>query len=500
VDVGKLRGMYDFALLEFLREPATRVDCIRHFGTASVSTTISRLFKDGLLVKSTPVKVRVTNRLGVIKESSRCFYCSAEVMRSGGSVFVPAVNRYVKFYHYDAWHRLFSYGKTRISGSQVLAYLQRVKAATAREVADEFRVPVTYVSGVLNNLLRSGKIVRRGKTDDYGRDVKISRVGFVYGVDYEAINAKVKEILASEKLAPVRARVLARVDADSRQGELTAQVVFRNAPFNLTSAELVKIIKYMESHSDYGIARWGSHQWFYNKRLILQVLTEEELENKIKSFIDTAKSRFNVKLLAGIAVEIAVRKALELCPEFDQVKQNVYIPTHNPWGKEFDFVATKTLLGNEKVYPLVYIGEVKLAQVGADAIRRFYEKLRHTSFVPVSSGDFKTLEVSHKVKLKLAKDVSVPIRVIRGNVVPVFVAAAFTKEAIEECKKYGVVWMYVDFLLEMLGRRKRKRIYGDRIRRLVKSWVMEIQDKVEFVSRKDVYSQLEKMLNSKLGI
>jgi len=487
---------YDEVLLEYLRIPHLRQEAIKHFGSESVSSAISRLYKRRRLVKSAPVRVEIMRKGRLVKVTS-CFYANASMLRSGGSLYVPRVNQYVKFYYCDSWEKQFTFQKVRVTGEMLLRHLEIVEAATPTELAQHFNVPIPHISTVLQGLVRSGKIVRRGKINEYGREVKIPRVGFIYGVDYDAISQKIKEVLHSAKLAPIRSRVIRRINADSRQGEITAQVIFRSPPFNLNSAELVKISNYLEKHKDFEIARWGSNCWFYNRKLILQVLTQQELEEKIRSATEAAKGLFSAKTLAGIALEIAVRKALKICEEFDTLTMNIYIPSFNPFGKELDFIATKRFLESEKVYPQVYVGEIKLTNVRKPQIKQFYEKLRHTPFVSIGNN---TIQISNEVNIQITKKFSIPIKTVRGNVTPIYIAAGFTKDAIEECKKYGIIWLYADSLLERLGERKRRRIYASRIYRIVERWINEMAGKIEFVSRKDVHKKLEKLLNNKLGI
>ena len=306
-------------------------------------------------------------------------------------------------------------------------------------------------------------------------------------------------MLRSERFAPTRARALRRVDADSSQGELTAEVIFRSAPFKFAPTQLALIAQYCEQHPRYGVFQWGLNKWFYNRDLMLEVLTEEELEEKRARVIETVKGGWNVAMLSGVALEIAVEKALEACEEFDSLYMNVYIPQYNPYGREIDFIATTRFVGSRKVYPQVYIGEIKLTKVNRRHIENFYDKLRHIGWVRVGSKE--TLRISNEVSLKLTKRVPIPVWVISGNVTPIYVGLTFTKDAIAECKKLGVIWVYADNLLEILEKRLRRKIYSGRIVRVVDGWVKEQRASGgAFVSRKHIKDRLRKLLHQKLGI
>ena len=197
-------------------------------------------------------------------------------------------------------------------------------------------------------------------------------------------------------------------------------------------------------------------------------------------------------------LEIAVEKALETWEKFDELHTNVYIPHYNPYGREIDFIGTTSFIGSKKIYPQVYVGEIKLTNVTVRHIDDYYDKLRHTGWVRIGE---KTVRISNEVNLKLTKRTEIPVWVISANVTPIYVGLHFTKDAISECKKFGIIWVYADNLLEILEKKTRRRIYSGRIIKVVERWVKEQMTRSKpFISRKDVKNRLRKLLHQKLGI
>ena len=491
-------------VLEFLWEPHLRCEAVEALGSSSssgVTNAITDLYNKGSVVKSGPVKVEMPDKRVGTKRVTTCFYLTAEALKEGrgGSVYVQQIGRWTRFYYKEAWEaQEFSFQKRELTKADVLEFLRKEKAAISMEIQEHFGVNRYKVHNAVQALIKSGEIVRRGKRNRFGREVRIPKIGFVYGVDYAEISKKLKLVLKSEKFAPTRARALRRINADSRQGELTAEVLFRSAPFNFAPTQLALIAEYCEQNPNYGVFQWGANKWFYNRKLIGEVLTDEELEEKRRQVIETVKGGWNVALLSGIALEVAVEKALETWEKFDELYTNVYIPHYNPYGRELDFIGTTKFIGSKKIYPQVYVGEVKLTNVTVRHIVDYYDKLRHTGWVNLGKN---TVRISNEVSLKLTKRTEIPVWVISANVTPIYVGLHFTKDAISECKKFGIIWVYADNLLKILEKKTRRRIYSGRIIKVVERWVKEQMTRSKpFISRKDVKNRLRKLLHQKLGV
>lgn len=490
-------------VLEFLWEPHLRCEAVEALGSSSSGATnaITELFEKGLLVKSGPVKVEISDRRVGTKKVTTCFYLNAEVLKEEGrgSVYVRRLERRTRFYYKGAWEaRNFGFQKQELTQADVLKFLRTRKAAIPAEIQDHFGLNRHKVHNKLMALIKSGEIVRRGRANRFGREVRIPKIGFVYGVDYAEISKKLTLVLKSEKFAPTRARGLRRINADSKEGELTAEVLFRSTPFNFAPTQLSLIAQYCETNPDYGVFQWGANKWFFNKKLISEVLTDEQLEDKRMQVIEATKSVWNVALLSGIALEVAVEKALETWEKFDELYTNIYLPQYNPYGREIDFIGTTRFIGSRKIYPQVYVGEIKLTNVTLRHIDDYYDKLRHTGWVRLGE---RTVRISNEVNLKLTKRAEIPVWVISANVTPIYVGLHFTKDAISECKKFGIIWVYADNLLRILERKTRRRIYSGRIIKVVARWVKdEVTRSKPFISRKDVKDRLRKLLHQKMGI
>lgn len=499
MDKDEFRGK----LLEFFKEPHLRAEALREFEGfygGNITNVVTELYNKGSLVKSVPVKVEVKDKRVGKKKITSCFYVCCEVMKasSGGAVYVPQIERQTRFYYKDSWNAQgYSFQRQELTKGQVLEFLRERKAATPREIQDYFDVPRHKVTTKLQQLVRSGEILRRGKKNRFGREVRVPKIGFIYGVDYMEISKLLNLVLKSVKFAPTRARALKRINADSSQGVLTAEVLFRAAPFNFAPTQLALIVDYCERNPEYEVFQWGGNKWFYNKKLIGEVLTDEELERKRKQVIETAKSGWNVALLSGIALEVAVEKALLTWQKFDELYTNIYIPGYNPYGREIDFIGTTKFIGSKKIYPQIYVGETKLTNVTQRHIERFYNKLRHAGWVRLGQN---TIRISNKIMLKITRDTEIPAWIISANVTPIYVGLHFTKNAIAECKKFGIIWVYADNLLDILQKKTRRRIYSGRIIKVVERWVKEQMTRRAFISRKDVKNRLEKLLSQKFGI
>ena len=488
---------YPGRLLEYLKTPHLRKEAIDHFEAVGVSGEMTRLFNEGRLVKSSPVKVEVEDKRVGTKNVTTCFFANHEVLGSGGTAFVPELERYIRFYYHDSWKKNFDFQRHKLNSRMVFDFLKEVKAATPKEVAKHFNVDMSRVKNAFTTLMEKGAIVRMGRKNRFGAEVRIPKIGFVYGIDYVAISKKLDEVLRDKKFAPTLYAALQRIDGDSRAGELTAEVLLRGQ-FRVAPTQLAVISRYCQEHKDYEVFRWGQNQWFCNKKLMLRVLSEEELEERVKEAIEGVQSVFNSRLLSGIALEIAVRKALKLWEEFENIEMNKYIPLNTPYGREIDFVATSRLISEKVEYPVIFVGEIKLTKVRQEQVRRFYNKIRYTHFITFAK---KNIGLSSEVDLNISRKVEIPVRLIKSNVTLMFIGLDFTKEAIEECKKLGVVWVYADKVLERLGEKIRRRVYAGRIIRVVKTWVDEQRRLgTAFVSRKEIRKRLELLLHEKLGI
>ena len=492
-----MRRDFPGRLLEYLRTPHLRKEAIDEFEAVGVSGEMTRLFNEGRLVKSSPVKVEVEDKRVGTKNVTTCFFLNPIALGSGGAALVPELERHVRFYYHDSWKRNFNFQRHKLNSSMVLGFLGEVKAATPKEVADHFNVDMVRVKNALTTLMKRGAIVRRGRKNRFGAEVRVPKIGFVYGVDYEAISKKLDEVLRDKKFAPTLHAALQRIDADSRAGEVTAEILLRGQ-FRVAPTQLAVISRYCQGHKDYEVFRWGQNQWFCNKRLMLGVMSEEEMEQRVKEAIDGVQSVFNSRLLSGIALEIAVRKALKLWGEFENIEMNKYIPLNTPYGREIDFVATSKLISEKVANPIIFVGEIKLTKVRQEQVRRFYNKIRYTHFITFAK---KNIGLSSEVSLNISRKVEIPVRLIKSNVTLMFIGLDFTKEAVEECKELGIVWAYADRVLERLGEKIRRKVYAGRIIRVVKTWVDEQRRLgAAFVSRKEIRRRLERLLSEKLGI
>lgn len=492
-------------VLGFLMEPHTYSEVSQRFETETAGSRLSLLFKEGRLVRSTPVmlefktsrKRRSAGRGHYGRPTWKrksYFYLNGEKGR--GVHFVPQVQRNVRFYDYETWTRKFDFGKHSLKSGEVLAYVEKVKAVTAAELADHFGAKRRRASAMLHRLAKDGKVLRKGRMNPFGKEVILAGVGYVYGVDYDMMWKKVKQLQESEEVFPALRRVMDRVDADSGQGELTPEKIFRDTPFNIWTDTLGKIMSYLEQDERYTVQAFGVDKWLYNKNLIGAVLTEEEIAEKLKKVKDGLERIFNVRVLSGIALEVVVLKALRLWGEFDHIETNVYVPKYNPYGREFDFVALSRFRHlDERVLPRVYVGEVKLEMVGAPAITRFYEKLRHAKFVKVKG---KMVGLAEKAEMRLSKEAAISAWTMKGYVTPIFIGAGFTKDATRKCYEYGVIWMYANDLCTILEKKVRRRINPNRLMKIMEKYRRE--EGPSSSSWKDVRRRVQKFLEKELGI
>ena len=475
-------------VVEFLVEPHSHNEVCGHFKTLTAGSKLSGLFKKGLLVRSTPVKVQ-GGRKGY-------FYLNPESLK-GGTCFVPQVGRNLRFFGYEAWKRNFSLKEHRLKREDVLGYVGEAKAVIASEVAKQFNVPRRLATDHLHRLAKSGRILRRGRVNKFGREVILASVGFVYGTDYDEIANKLVALQESGRVFPALSRVMSRVDADSRQGEVTPERIFRDNPFNIASVTLGKIVKYLDQHESYKVVPYGVNNIFYNEKVVLEAVTREELNERIKAWKEGVERRFNVRTLSGLALEVVVLKALSLWKEFDHIETNVYIPRYNPYGRELDFVAlAKFSKVSEKVLPRVYVGEIKLRYVSPELVQRFYDKVRCAKFVKLKVRE---IGLAEELDVEVEKKLKLSVWTLKGYVTPIFIGAGFTNEAIHRCYDLGVIWMYADDLLELLGKKVRRKITANRITKLVEKWMKE-EGGVTGGSIKEIKGKIEKFLRKELGI
>ena len=479
-------------LLDCLMVPHTPVSAERALRSVAVKKTIGKLFKAGRLVKSGPVRVEVGKRKTV-------FYLNPKSPDfKYGSCLIPEVGRAVRFYSKESWRKNFDFGLKRLDQGEVLSYLKD-RGAIVVDVADHFNVSPRPTSRMLSRLASEGKVLRRGRINRFGREVKLPRVGFVYGMDYEKISEKIGDLRTSARVFPSLPPFIRRVKADSRQGELTPEMVFRDHPFNFEPATLARLTKYVEESADYRTVKLGAYKWFYHEGLILKAITEEELQRKIEGVGKDLEKMFDARLMSGIALEILIGKAFTFWKEFNYRTMNVHIPHYNPYGREFDFVGlSRFALAHEKAQPTVYVCEIKYKMVTAKDVRIFYEKLRHTGFLKL--GENVTVGISEKVDYHLKKDVSLPVWTLKGNVVPFFVGAGFTDEAVKECYQRGIILMFANDLLDYFSQKTRRRIYTERIRRLMERWVKEEREKIRVGKMSELRKKIEEMLREKLGV
>ena len=479
-------------LLAYLLVPHRPVDAVRALRSAAVKKAVARLFEAGRLVKSAPVRAGDRKRKTV-------FYLNPKSPDfKYGSYLIPEVGRAVRFYTKESWHSNFTYGMKKLSQEGVLSYLKD-RAVTAVDVAEHFNESPRLTSRMLSRLASEGKVLRRGRINRFGREVKLPMVGFVYGMDYEKISEKVRELKTSARVFPSLSSFIRRVKADSRQGELTPEMVFRDHPFNFDGVTLAKLSKYVGESADYRAVKLGAYKWFYHEDLILRAITEEELQRKIEAVGKDLERMFDARLMSGIALEILVGKAFGFWKEFNYRRMNVHIPQYNPYGREFDFVGlTRFTLAHEKAQPTVYVCEIKYKVVTAKDVRIFYEKLRHTRFLKL--GENVTVSISERVDYQLKKDVSLPVWTLKGNVVPFFVGAGFTDEAVQECRRRGIILMFASDLLDYLSKRARKRIYTERIRKIMERWVKEEREKIRVGKMSELRKKIAEKLHEALGV
>jgi len=168
-------------------------------------------------------------------------------------------------------------------------------------VAEHFGVDRGVVSGILFRMMRGRRLFRRGKINRFGVEVKLGRIGYVYGLDYDLMTKRLRELKESQRLFPSLARFIKRVNADSRVGEVTPKMIFRFAPFNFASVSLANISKYVDESEAFKTFYVGVYKWFYNEKLIRKVLTSDQLEKKKEKLAKSLEKMFNARLLSGIA-------------------------------------------------------------------------------------------------------------------------------------------------------------------------------------------------------
>jgi predicted transcriptional regulator len=474
-------------VLEYLSEPHTCKEVVQHFKSTTVGSKLSKLFKKGLVVRSKPIKIE--------RGPKKYFYLNSKKLK-GPACFVPQTGRSLKFFTYEIWHRNHSFREHKLKQEKVLEYLEKVKAATAQEVAKHLNVSRRHATDMLHRLAKDGKVLRRGRMNKFWREVKLPNVGFVYGVDYDAMAEKLRALQESERVFPALSRVMNRIDADSKLGELTPEQIFRESPFNIHSSTLGKVVKYLDQHEDYRVVSFGVNNIFYNEKLILEAITVEELNDKIKKWKEGIERRFNVRTLSGFALEIVILRALALWKEFDHIETNVYIPRYNPYGRELDFVALARFPSvSEKVLPRVYVGEIKLRHVSAELVQKFYDKVRCAKFVKLKVGE---IGLAEELDVEVEKKLKLSVWTLKGYVIPIFIGASFADKAIKKCYELGVIWIYTDDLLQLLGKKLRRRITANRIMKLTEKWIKE--EGAIGGSIKDVKKKLEKFLRKELGI
>lgn len=482
-------------VLEYMLEPHVVKETEEHFRRVAVKKTINRLYHRGLLLKSTPVVVRFGDR-----NKRTCFYLnegSSKCRR--GVCFVPQVEKSVKFYKMETWERKFIHGKTKVTQDEVLAYAKQHGAFTATELTEHLGVNPRLVSGMLFRMVREGRLLRRGKINRFGVEVKLGRIGYVYGLDYDMMTKKLNELKESKRLFPSLARFIKRVTADSRVGELTAEMIFRSAPFNFSSVSLANISKYVDDGDDFKPFYVGVYKWFYNEKLIMKVLTPDQLEKKKEELAKGIDKMFNARLLSGIALEDLVGEAFYRSKDFSHAKMRIYIPHYNKYGREIDYVGlSRFSFTHQKVKPTIYVCEIKYKQVPAKDVRTFYEKIRHTCLLKL--GEKVVVSLAEKAPYPFERDAEMPVWTLKGNVVPIFVGAGFTKQALETCKQLGIIWIYANDLLEFLGRKTRRRIYTERVARIIEQWVKEAKGKVRVGKMSEIREKVRGVLHQKLGI
>ena len=78
--------------------------------------------------------------------------------------------------------------------------------------------------------------------------------------------------------------------------------------------------------------------------------------------------------------------------------------------------------------------------------------------------------------------------------------AGFTDEAVKECHQRGIILMYANNLLDFFSQKTRKRVYTERIRKLMERWVKEEREKIRVGKMSELRKKIEEMLHEKLGV